>query len=110
MAIFQSQEFTFTNLAANATTTVYTPQATNQSAYGLLHAIVINTKGASANVCTVYNDVTAVAANTIATIDTVNGQIGTIFYDIKCPNGITVVIGTGTAANITVVWRKSGQE
>lgn len=110
MAVLQSQEYTFTHLAANATTVIFTPVSGVGSSYAVIHSIVINTKGASANTLSLYNDVSAVAGNLIAALDTVNGQISTILYDVRCNLGITVVIATGTAADITVVWRKNSQE
>lgn len=105
MAILQSTQFAFSHLAANGTTVVFTPQAANQSSVGVLHSISINTKGASSNTCNVYNDVSAVAGNLIANIDTTTG-VNTLFYDVICQNGITVVLATGTSADITVTWIK----
>lgn len=86
--------FTFTNLAANATTVIRTGP-------GILHAITINDQGASANICTAYDALTA--TNPIAAIDTVTA-VGTLLYDVQFNTGLTIVIGTGTAANITVSW------
>ena len=109
MAIFQSTEFNFTHLNANGTTVLSAPQAGVGSAYAFLHSITINTKGAAANICTVYNN-SAGSGDVIAVLDTVNGQIQTMFYDVKCPAGLTIVLATGTAADITVAWRKGSQE
>lgn len=89
------QGYSYTNLAANATTVIRTGK-------GVLHAITINKKGASSNVCTVYDAVTA--TNPIAAIDTGHGGFGTLLYDVAFNTGLTVVIGTGTAADITVSW------
>lgn len=110
MAVLQSQEYNFTHLSANGTTVVFTPVTGVGSSYAILHSIVINTKGASANTLAVYNDVSAVAGNQIAAIDSTNAAIGAILLDVKCTLGITVVLATGTAADITVVWRRNGQE
>jgi len=93
MALIE-QGYTFKNLAANATTVIRTGK-------GVLHAITINKKGASANVCTVYDALTA--TNPIATIDT-TVDYGTLLYDVQFNTGLTVVMGTGTAADITVSW------
>lgn len=85
------------HLNANATTVV-------KAAPGLLHAIMINTKGASANTITVYDNATG-TTNVIAAIDPVNAIPGSvILIDAECVNGITVVIATGTAADITVLY------
>lgn len=94
MALIE-QGYTYTNLAANATTVIRTGK-------GVLHSITINKKGASANVCTVYDN-TAGSGTKIATIDT-TVDYGTLLYDVQFDTGLAVVIGTGTAADITVSW------
>ena len=81
--------FGYSHLAANATTTVKTGS-------GVLHSISINTKGASANVITVYDN-TAGSGTAIAIIDS-TAAIGTLFYDVVFNTGLTIVIGMGTAA------------
>jgi predicted transglutaminase-like protease len=63
--------------------------------------ITINTKGASANVATVYDN-TAGSGSKIGTIDTVNNG-GTLWYDVDCDTGLTIVTATGTCADLTVV-------
>lgn len=88
--------YTYANLAANGTTTV-------KSGVGTLHAITINTKGASANTATVYDN-TVASGMKIATIDTTDG-VGTITYDVAFGTGLTIVLATGTAADITVAYK-----
>jgi hypothetical protein len=90
-------QFSYQNITTNATTTV-------KSGAGLLHGIVINTKGASANVLTIYDN-TAASGTKIGTVDTVNGVIGTIRYDAKFTTGLTILTATGTAADVTVIYR-----
>jgi hypothetical protein len=87
----------FSNLLANATTTV-------KSGAGTLVGININTKGASANTLTIYDN-TAGSGTKIGTVDTVNGVIGHIPFKAAFATGLTVVIATGTAADITVIYR-----
>lgn len=87
--------FTYTNLAANATTAIRTGP-------GILHSITVNKAGASSNVCTVYDN-SAASGTKIATIDTVNATPN-LLYDVQFNTGLTIVIGTGTAADITVSW------
>lgn len=89
------QAFNYTNLAANATTVIRTGP-------GILHAITVNTQGASSNVLTVYDN-TAGSGTKIATIDS-TVDYGTLLYDVTFSTGLTIVIGTGTAADITVSW------
>jgi hypothetical protein len=75
-----------------------------KSTAGTLHAIQINTKGASANTITVYNN--AVASGTPIAIIDGTGASGFYFvYDKYCPAGITVKSATGTAADFTVIYK-----
>jgi hypothetical protein len=87
--------FSYRNLAANATTVIRTGP-------GILHSITINDQGASSNTCAVYDN-TAGTGTLIATIDTVTAT-GNLLYDVQFNTGLTIVIATGTAANITVSW------
>lgn len=82
-------------LEANATTTLV-------SGRGILHSITINTKGATANTITVYDN-TAGSGTVLATIDSTVAP-GTFTYECAFATGLTVVIATGTAAKITVVY------
>jgi hypothetical protein len=83
----------YQNLSANGTTTI-------KSGEGVLHAIAINTKGATGNTATIYDN-TSGSGTKIATIDTTS-QIQTLLYDINFTTGLTVVLASGTAADITV--------
>ena len=77
---------------------------TIKSGAGTLHAIQINTKGASANTITIYNNTTA-SGTPIAIIDG-TGASGFYFeYDKYCSTGITVKSATGTAADFTVIYK-----
>lgn len=87
--------FKYANLAANETTVI-------KSAPGILHSITINDQGASANTVSVYDN-TAGSGTKIATIDSVT-TIGTLLYDVEFATGLTIVIATGTAADITVCY------
>lgn len=81
-------------LSANSTTTVV---AQGPAFLGL---ITINTATAS-SVITVYDDVTAVAANKIATVD---GNVkGTTAYFGRCKRGITVVT-SGATTDCTITY------
>ncbi|MBI1198383.1 MAG: hypothetical protein GC203_11020 [Phenylobacterium sp.] len=71
---------------------------------GILHKVVINTAGASSNTLTLYNDTTGGTSNAIAVIDTTSG-IDTLAYDLHFGNGLQAVTATGTAADITIVYR-----
>lgn len=88
--------YSFLNLAANATTTVKTGA-------GFLHTMTINTKGATANTVTVYDN-TAASGTKIGTFDTTLGQ-QTFVFDIAFSTGLTAIIATGTAADITFTYK-----
>lgn len=86
------------NIAANSTVTIGgTSQHTN------LYRIQINKAGAAANILQVYSAASAVAAKLIATIDTT--AVRNFDYGgLRGPDGFTFVLGTGTAADITVIY------
>lgn len=84
------------HITSNATTLVYTGA-------GVLHTICINDQGASANIATVDDALTATTP-TLAVIDTVT-TIGCQLYDAAFSTGLTVVTGTGTAGDLTVTYR-----
>lgn len=88
--------FAYTNIAANGTTTA-------KSGAGVLHSVTINTKGAASNVLTLYDN-TAGSGTKIATIDT-TVAFGTILLDVVFSTGLTAVLGTGTAADVTLAYR-----
>ena len=67
-----------------------------------LKRVVINTKGAAANLLTLY-DSASTTANVIAVIDTTTA-IGDIMYDINTLNGLYAVLAAGTAADLTIDW------
>ena len=85
--------FLANNIKTNATTVV-------KSGGGFLHAITINTKGATANTAIVFDN-TAGSGTTIATIDTTTA-VGTLILDVKFSTGLTIVTATGTAPDMTV--------
>lgn len=85
--------WTYKNITTNETTAV-------KASSGFLHAITINTKGATGNTLTVYDN-TAASGTAIATIDT-TVTYGTLIYDVAFSTGLTIVTATGTAADVTV--------
>ncbi|HAM55177.1 MAG TPA: hypothetical protein DCQ64_07130 [Candidatus Rokubacteria bacterium] len=87
----------FAHLNANGTTVL------TGAGSGRLGLVTINTKGASSNTLSLYAAASAVAADLIAVIDTTVG-VGTLAYDLLCPKGITAVLATGTAADVTITW------
>ena len=84
----------YANITTNTTTTVVTGP-------GVLKRIVINTKGASANTATIYDNTTN-SGTKIATMDT-TANVGEVNYDVSFVTGLTVATATGTAADLTVV-------
>jgi hypothetical protein len=82
--------------AGLATTTV-------KSGAGVLYGIIINTKGASVNTLTCYDN-TAGSGTVIALLDT-TGATASLKYDIAFGTGLTCVSATGTGADYTVSYR-----
>lgn len=89
--------FNYTHISTNTTTAVRTGPC-------VLHAVAINKAGASANVATVYDDVSGGTTTPVAVIDTTRAGLGYIQYDITLLNGLQVVTGTGTAGDLTICW------
>lgn len=85
--------FLANNITTSTTTTVKTGA-------GFLHAISINTKGATAATATVYDN-TAGSGTKLATID-VTANVGTLILDVKFATGLTIVTATGTPGDLTV--------
>lgn len=87
--------YSFSNLAANATTTV-------KSGAGTLHSITINTLG-TADTITVYDN-TAGSGTKIATINSAVSQ-GTLLYDLAFSTGCTLVIAGTTPPDVSVMYK-----
>lgn len=88
--------YSYANIATNATTVV-------KAGAGTLHSITINTKGASSNTATIYDN-TAGSGTKIATIDTTAAQT-TLVLDVAFATGLTIVTATGTAGDLTVAYK-----
>lgn len=85
----------YQNIAANSTVAV-------SGGVGTLLRVVINKIGASSNTLILYDN-TAASGDIIATIDTTIAGAPTREYDVTFRTGLTAVMGTGTAADVTVV-------
>jgi len=79
----------FAHYAANAANTVRTGP-------GMLHAVSINTKGATGNTLTI-----AVDGATLAIIDTTAGP-SFYLYDVEFLSSLVATLATGTAADVTI--------
>lgn len=67
-----------------------------------LRSVTINTKGAAANLLTLYNG-NAIGADIVAIIDT-TVTFGTLLFDCTLLAGLFVVNAAGTSADITIAW------
>jgi len=92
---------------ANKTYNIKTLGTTTLPGKFLLVAIIVGTKGASANTATIYDSTTALGAESSlerGILDTVN-TLGRVEYGIPMFNGIYIVTATGTASNLLVIYR-----
>jgi hypothetical protein len=96
MPLIPTGALSYQNIAANGTTTI-------KSAPGWLHSITINTKGATGNTATVYDN-TSGSGTKIGTIDT-TAQIQSLLFDAAFTTGLTIVLASGTAADLTVSYQ-----
>lgn len=69
---------------------------------GTLKRVVINTSGGTSNTLTLYDN-TSAAAPVIATINT-TATGGAFEFDLDFSSGLTAVLATGTAADLTIVY------
>lgn len=71
-----------------------------------LHSVTINTKGAGANVLTLYDNALGDnSGNVIAIIDTVNINSQTLLYDVETFKGLSYSSAAGTGADITFAYQ-----
>jgi hypothetical protein len=83
----------YTHIATNTTTTL-------KSASGVLHAICVNTPGAT-DTTTVY-DSTSASGTIIGVLSA--AAAGCIDYQLRFANGLTIVTSGTTAPDLTVIW------
>jgi hypothetical protein len=88
--------FPYLHVNANGTGVV-------KAAPGTLLAVTINTKGATGNTLTLYDNTTATGA-VIAVIDTTVAP-GSIPYDLAFATGLSYAMATGSAADITLTFK-----
>ncbi len=92
---------------ANKTYNITTNTTTILEGQYQLVALLIGKKGASSNTATIYDSDETTGANVEqkkATLDTTD-RVGRIEYNIPMYKGIYIVTQTGTAPDITVVYR-----
>jgi hypothetical protein len=88
--------FVAKNITTNATTVVKTGS-------GHLHAVCINTKGATANTLTLFDN-TAGSGTKLGTFDT-TAATGCLLLDVVFLTGLTAVTAAGTAADLTLSFK-----
>lgn len=98
VAAVESAGSPYVHISTNASTNAI------KSGAGILHKVCVNTKGASANVATVYDSLTA-TGTVIAVIDTTTANVACMNFDLAFATGLSVLTATGTAADLTVTYR-----
>lgn len=68
----------------------------------VLKRVTINTKGATSNLLTLFDNPSAASGNVIAAIDTTTG-VDSLEYDVQCLTGLFAVLAAGTPADLTIV-------
>lgn len=82
--------------------TALTAATTVKSGQGTLNAVMINTKGGTGNVFTLYDSLTA-SGTKIATIDTTS-SLTYLPYNAAFTNGLTFSNAVGTSADVTFLY------
>ena len=95
------------NITTNGIVSI--PVPSNPKSKWVLQALVINTKGASSNTVTIYDSNETIGEN----VEYRKGKIDTTVnpgrfeYNIPMFNGIYLVVATGTAPDITVIYSET---
>lgn len=95
------------NIKTNGTT--FIPVPANPTGKLVLVRLVVNKKGASSNTATIYDSNETIGANDEqkkGTVDTTD-KVTSLEYGFPMYNGIYIVVATGTAPDITVVYRET---
>jgi len=87
----------FTHISANGNS------PSIKAGAGILMGVSINTKGASANVLTIYNSL-AVSGAVIGVFDTTVQPVY-IPLNLNFTIGLSASLATGTPADVTLIWR-----
>lgn len=99
------------NKTYNITTNgvVFIPVPANPTGKLVLQALVINTKGASSNTVTIYDSNLTLGANVELRKGTIDTTVvpGRFEYNIPMFKGIYIVVATGTAPDITVIYSET---
>jgi hypothetical protein len=74
-----------------------------KSSSGMLHAIVVNSKGTVASTIEIY-DATSATGTPFAIIDSLN-LYGTFIFDVDFTTGLTLKTTGTVAPNVTIVYR-----
>jgi hypothetical protein len=82
--------------------TALTAATTLKAGQGTFSALMINTKGSTGNVITVYDSLTATGTK-IATIDTTS-SLTYLPYNAAFVNGLTISNAVGTSADVTIMY------
>ena len=93
----------------NTNGTVVLPIPANPVGKLVLIRIVNNKAGGSGNTAVIYDSNETIGANDEqkkGTLDTVN-VLGSVEYGFPCFNGIYIVVGGGTAPDLTVVYKET---
>lgn len=88
--------YSFTNITTATTTQV-------KSGAGVLHALVVNTKGTVASTIKVY-DATSGTSNPICSVDSLNLS-GTFYFDAQVTTGVRVITTGTVAPDVTILYR-----
>ena len=82
--------------------TALTAGTTIKASQGTLTALMINTKGSTGNVVTIYDSLTA-SGTKIATVDTTS-SLTYLPYNAAFANGLTITNAVGTSADVTFLY------
>lgn len=95
-SVFESG-FAYTHIASNASTVI-------KAAPGVLHTLMIGSKGTSSETATLYDNTTC-TGTVIAVVDLAGNDATSQNYDIAFATGLCIATAGGTAGDITVSYK-----
>lgn len=70
---------------------------------GTLKRVVINSKGATANTLTLYDNAATATGNVLGVIDT-TANVGFLEFECGINNGLVAVLAVGTSADVSIIF------
>lgn len=95
--------YQFVHVNSNTAGAAIVTPVSGQSTGSILSGVVVNTKGVTGNLLTLYNG-TSTSAPVIAAVDT-TALPGNFSFNCPCNGGLFYSLANGTAADLTILFK-----